>query len=77
MTRLRAWLRYRGWRNAYWREDWYMAICPHSGPVYVESSARNKTLTLRLCVDCGKSLRQPERTPIEKAVRWWQRKERT
>jgi len=56
--RLLAWLRFRGWRNAYWREDWYHTICPHDGAIHIETSSSNVNIVLqRICVICGEVLR--------------------
>jgi hypothetical protein len=50
-----AWVRYRGWRNAYWREDWYMAICTH--PVEARSVSTTETgLEFEDCVQCGRAM---------------------
>ena len=42
---IRAWVRYHGWRNVYWREDAYTAGCSHDN-LYLDEAGV-------LCVDCG------------------------
>jgi hypothetical protein len=42
---IRAWVRYHGWRNVYWREDAYKAACSHDHLYFDETGA--------LCMDCG------------------------
>lgn len=41
-----AYFRFHGWRNRYWREDYYIDICPHDGEVYVDE-------LFTMCVLCG------------------------
>jgi hypothetical protein len=55
MRRLLAWLRFRGWRNSFWRLDWYMSRCPHAGLRY-----HDLTTGWTLCVDCGQPVRDDE-----------------
>lgn len=43
---VRAWYRFRGWKNVYWREDWYESRCSHSVPVAVDN--------MLFCDWCGK-----------------------
>jgi len=50
MSRFMDWLRFHGWRNLYWREDAWMARCPHDGPVWSDQDGWT------LCVNCGRDL---------------------
>jgi hypothetical protein len=45
MRRLLDWLRFRGWRNAYWREDAIIARCSHLTRTWIDADL--------WCVDCG------------------------
>lgn len=55
MRRLIRWLRFRGWRNAYWREDAISAACHHD-----ESWADDDGFVY--CAWCGSLLRIEDET---------------
>jgi hypothetical protein len=57
MRTLVAWLRFHGWHNAYWREDWAMETCPHPAIYQTEPWLLDDGLGwLRVCRDCGKTI---------------------
>ena len=45
MRRLLDWLRFHGWRTAYWREDAWAARCPHEMRDWLDETL--------FCADCG------------------------
>ena len=46
---LAGWLRYRGWRNRYWREDTIRWRCDHEGNFWGDEH-------MTVCMDCGASI---------------------
>ena len=58
LQRILAWFRFQGWRNVYWREDWYEALCDHRQPVRITTATTNYTDTFTMCVGCGALVRE-------------------
>ena len=57
MSRLLAWLRFRGWRNRYWREDSWSAECHHNYEwPYTDEDG------FSFCVSCGALLSVLDKT---------------